>query len=209
MTINEQFVVEPHALSDALEQNNNKILYIAAATGWGKTTTIQYHFRNARHTYASLWDEDALDRAERDKTKRVILDDCHVLTDRPELQERLFALLRDTPAKARIVLLSRAPLPNWLLPFQLSGLLDTLDSDVFTLGTGDVAKMAEDFGVELSPEDALRLHRKSRGHPLTARLICLELSKGRPLNTETIQRAFARMFTSPKMTCAISLSMTA
>ncbi len=195
MTINEQFVVEPHALSDALEQNNSKILYIAAATGWGKTTAIQYHFRDIRHTYASLWDEDALDRAERDKTKRVILDDCHVLTDRPELQERLFALLRDTPAKARIVLLSRAPLPNWLLPFQLSGLLDTLDSDVFTLGTGDVAKMAEDFGVELSPEDALRLHRKSRGHPLTARLICLELSKGRPLNTETIQRAFARMFT--------------
>jgi len=194
MTEKEQFVAEPHTLSDALERNSKKILYIDAAVGWGKTAAVQYHFRDTRHTYASLWDEDALDRAERDKTKLVILDDCHVLTGQPDLQGRLFALLRDTPAKARFVLLSRAPLPDWLLPFQLSGLLDVLDSGVFALGTADTAKLAENLGVELSPEDVLRLCRESRGHPLTARLICLELTENRPLNTEAIQRAYGRMF---------------
>ena len=42
----------------------------------------------------SLWDEDALDRAEQDTTGLVILDDCHVTADRPVLQTRLTAFLR-------------------------------------------------------------------------------------------------------------------
>jgi len=191
----EEFVVMPHALSDALEQNSHKILYIAAPTGWGKTTATRHHFRDVPHTYASLWDGDALQRAERGRAGLVILDDCHALSDRPDLQKRLFALLRDAPNGSRIILLSRAPLPEWLLPFHLSGLLSLLDSGVFALGTGDTAKLAGSLGLELPQEDVLRLQQESRGHPLAARLICLELAEGRPLNTETIQRASARMFT--------------
>jgi len=189
-------VVEPHALSATLKQGMKdfRILYITAPTGCGKTTAVRHHFRARRHTYASLWDEDALDRAERDNTGLVILDDCHALTDRPDLQKRLCALLRGLPPEGRVVLLSRAPVPEWLLPFQLSGLLTALDRSVFSLGTGDTAKLAEALGLELSQEDILRLLQDSWGHALTIRLICMELAEGRPLNTETVQRAYDRMF---------------
>jgi len=194
VTIKEPLIVVPLALSDVLEQEHSKILYISASTGWGKTTVIQHYFQDTPHTYASFWNEDAFEQTEQDGAGLVILDDCHLLTDRPDLQKRLLALLRDTRAKTRFILLSRAPLPDWLLPFHLSGLLDTLDSGVFALGTGDVAKLAESLGVELSQEDAVWLWRETQGHPLTVQLVCLELTEGRPLNTETIQRAFARMF---------------
>ncbi len=196
MTAKEMAVVEPHALTSALEQwlRDDKLLYVTAPTGWGKTTTVCHHFRARPHTYASLWDEDALDRAEQDGTGLLILDDCHLLVDQPQLQTRLCALLRNLPAEGRVVFLSRAPLPDCLLPFRLSGLLTVLDSGVFALGTEDTAHLAEALGLTLSPEDILRLVRESRGHPLAARLICLELAEGRPLNTETVQRANARLF---------------
>jgi len=196
MAAKEYFAVEPQALADALRQGlaNYKILYISAPVGWGKTTAIQYHFRNTPNTYVSLWDGDALDHAEGDSTGLVILDDCHALSDSPGLQKRLCALLRGIPAEGRVLLLSRAPVPEWLLPFRLSGLMEVLDSGVFALGTGDTAKLAENLGLELSQEDILRLRHESRGHPMTLRLLCLELADGKALNTETVQRVYARMF---------------
>ncbi len=48
----ERPVAEPQALSGALEHNGNKILYIAASTGWGKTTAVRNHFRDVPHAYA-------------------------------------------------------------------------------------------------------------------------------------------------------------
>jgi len=79
MTTKEKNVVEPHALSAALKESlkDYKLLYITAPVGYGKTTAACHHFRTQSHTYASLWDRDTLDRAERDDTGLVILDDCH------------------------------------------------------------------------------------------------------------------------------------
>jgi len=196
MSEKELFVVEPQALSDALEQRlaAYKILYITAATGWGKTAAVQFHFRAVPHTCASMWDDDALERVEQDATGLTILDDFQVIIGQPDLQKRLLAHLRTAPAQTRLVILSRAPLPEWLLPFQLAGLLDPLDRSVFALGTGEIARLAEHMGLELPQEDVLRLCRESRGHPLAARLICMELAEGGPLNSGTVRRSYARMF---------------
>jgi len=196
MSAKERAVVEPYALNDALERGlrDNRVLYLTAPVGYGKTTAVRHHFRSRPHTWASLWDEDALDRAEQDNTGLVILDDCHLLIDQPELQPRLCALLRGLPAEGRVVLLSRAPLPDCLLPFQLSGLLTVIESGAFVLGTEDIAHLVRAVGIDLPQEDILRLGRESQGYPLLTRLICLELAEGRPLNTETVQRATARAF---------------
>ncbi|MDO4316492.1 MAG: hypothetical protein Q4C45_12020, partial [Oscillospiraceae bacterium] len=196
MAAKETTVIEPWALSAALEQglNEYRFLYITAPTGWGKTTAVCRHFRARRHTYASLWDEDALERAERDDTALVILDDCQALFGRPERQDRLFDLLRKLPAGSRGVLLSRAPLPEWLLPLRLSGLMTTISDDVFALGPEDVARLTAAFGVALPQEDILRLQRESRGHPLAVKLACLKLAGGAPLTTETMRDVMEQMF---------------
>jgi len=197
MTPKTQIVIEPQTLFVTLKQSlkDYRIIYVAAPTGCGKTTSVRQHFSSRHYTYASLWDEDALDRAEQDNTGLVVLDDCQLLTGQPDLQKRLFILLRDMRTESRAVLLSRAPLPEWLLPLQLSGLLITLDYSVLALGTKDTAKLAKEVELELSKEDILRLCRESRGHPLATWLICTELANGYPMNTETVQRAYARMFT--------------
>jgi len=196
MAPKETLIVEPHRLAAALEQGlrDYKFLYIAAPTGYGKTTAVQAHFRARRHTYVSLWDEDALDRAQGDATGLLILDDCYVLTDRPDLQARLGALLRELPAERRVILLSRATLPEWLLPFRLSGMLTVLNGKVLALGTREVDRLAKAMDLDLSQEDLLRLHRESQGHPLVTRLICLELTEGRSLNSETVRRAHLQLF---------------
>jgi len=188
--------IKPYAFSKELKRllESRQILFLSAPIGWGKTMAVKNYFRYVPHAYASLQDRDALETAERDASGIVLLDDLHVLTDRPDLQQRLLALLERLPDETCVVLLSRAPLPEWLLPFQLSGKLAVLDSGLLALGPEDLAKLAENMGLELSDEDALRLWRSSRGHPLAAHLICLELLEGRPMNSETVQRAFARMF---------------
>lgn len=196
MATKDKTVVEPYALSCALKEGlaEYKLLYVTAPAGWGKTTAVRWHFRSRRHTYASLWDDDALDKAERDTTELVILDDCHVLADQPERRERLTALLRRSPEGGHVVLLSRAPLPDWLFPFQLAGLLTVIHAAAFQLGTEDVASLAVDMGLDLSQEDVLRLHRESRGFPVAVKIICLRLAEGKPLTTETIHSGFGQMF---------------
>ena len=196
MAAKDKKVVEPYALSCALKEGlaNYKFLYVTAQTGWGKTTAVRRHFRGRRHTYASLWDDDALDKAERDATGLVILDDCHVLADQPERRERLTALLRGTAEGGHVVLLSRAPLPDWLFPFQLAGLLTVIHDTAFRLGTEDVASLAADMGLDLSQEDVLRLHRESRGFPVAVKIICLRLAEGKPLTTETVNSGYSQMF---------------
>lgn len=196
MAAKETTVIEPHALAAALDQGleEYKFLYIAAPTGWGKTTAVRWHFRLHRHTYVSLWDEDALERAEKDASGLLLLDDCHVLSGQPERRERLFGLLKTLPAGSHVVLLSRAALPGWLLPLQLSGLLTTVPETVFALGAEDVAGLAAVFGLELSQEEVLRLVRESRGHPLSLKLTCMKFSQGAPLNTDTLRAVSAQMF---------------
>lgn len=196
MPAREKAVVEPYALSAALEQalKDYKFLYISAPTGWGKTTAVRWHFRLRRHTYVSLWDEGALERAEQDTSGLVILDDCHALADRQEGQERLFALLRECPAGSHVVLLSRGPLPEYLFPFQMSGLLTTLSGTVLQLGTEDVTALASALDVELAPEDAVRLQQECRGFPAAVKIVCLHLAEGEPLTTETINSGLGQMF---------------
>lgn len=189
-------VTEPYALSCALKEglSKYKFLYVTAPAGWGKTTAVRWHFRSHRHIYASLWDDDALEQAEQDASGLVILDDCHVLADQPERRERLTSLLRGSPEGGHVVLLSRAPLPDWLFPFQLAGLLTVIHAAAFQLGTEDVASLAVDMSLDLSQEDVLRLHRESRGFPVAVKIICLRLAEGKPLTTETIHSSYSQMF---------------
>lgn len=179
MVQKDKTVVEPYGLSRALTEGmaNYKFLYVTAQIGWGKTTAVRWHFRTCRHTYVSLWDDDALDKAGRDATGLVILDDCHVLADQLERRERLTSLLRGFPNGRHVVMLSRAPLPDWLLPFQLAGLLTVIPASVFQMGTEDVANLAASLGLHLSQEDVLRLRQESRGFPVAAKIICLRRRK--------------------------------
>lgn len=189
-------VVEPHGLFNALEQGlrDSRFLYITAPTGWGKTTTVRYHLRTRPHTYASAWEEDALARAEHDASGLVILDDCQVWADQPERQACLTSFLRSVREGRHVLLLSRAPLPEWLLPFQLSGLLTVIPSTAFCLGVEDVAALAASLGVSLSQEDLLRLQRDCGGFPVAIKIVCLKLAEGKPLTTETIRDGYRQMF---------------
>ncbi len=196
MATKDKAVVEPYGLSCALREGlaGHKFLYVTAQTGWGKTTGVRWHFRTRRHTYASLWDEDALEKAEADATGLVILDDCHVLADQPEGQARLVAFLRGVKERGHVVLLSRAPLPDWLFPFHLSGLLTVIHDTAFRLGMEDVANLAANVGLKLSQEDVLRLHRESLGFPVAVKIICMQLAEGKPMTTETVRSGYRQLF---------------
>ena len=196
METKEKTVVLPWGLSKALDQAmaEYKLLYITAPTGWGKTTSVCRYFKARRHTYVSLREEDALDQAEADRTGLILVDDCHMLAGRSLLQERLAGLLRSLPPNGQAVLMNRAPLPDWLLPFQLSGILTIIPETAFQMGAGDAANLASALGVSLSQEDVLRLYQDTWGHPMTIRLVCFQLAEGRPLNAETVQNAYDQMF---------------
>ncbi len=196
MVEKENFTVVPFALSCALKEGLEqfKFLYILAQTGWGKTTSVRQYFHARNYTYVSLWDDDALEKAERDSSGLVVLDDCHVLADKPDQQKRLTDLLRNTPKNGNAVLISRAPLPDYLLPFRLAGMLTIITNTAFQLGFEDVSRLSSAMGVELSHEDTVRLLRESQGYPLSARLLCAKLAEGSALTKETVRGCYAQMF---------------
>lgn len=196
MSTKENSVIVPYTLADALKSSleSSKYIYISTQAGWGKTTTVRQYFHNRRYTYVSLWDDNAIDVAIGDATGLVIMDDCHVLANQLEVQVRLTAFLRTAPKNTQVVLLSRAPLPNYLLSFQLAGLMTSINEKVFRFGTEDIAVMASDMGVELTNEDILRLRRESQGYPLAIQLVCLKLKEGNSLTQDILKECNTQVF---------------
>lgn len=196
MSVQKEIVIEPWTLSTALEKamGKHQFVYVTAPTGWGKTSTMRWHFRTHPNTYISLWDDRALEKAANDTTGLILLDDCHILENHPRMQEQLMDLLRGAPPKRHVLMLSRAPLPDWLFSFQLIGLLTTIQQTAFVMMPEDIAALAAKMGLELSQDDILRLYRESKGFPVAVRLICLQLAEGMTLTTETINNGYGKLF---------------
>lgn len=172
------------------------IIYISGVVGCGKTSAVRQILMKRTYTYLPLSEKLSLDVPE--SASLVIIDDLHVLYFYPDLQAELCALLRDAPATRHFVLLSRAPLPDYLLPFAINGKVRQLNATDFVFDIDTFSRMLKAYNITLEEAEMHRILSLSRGYAVAVRLFCITLAENpTPVTQQTkfiIKKTFSRLF---------------
>lgn len=156
-------LVIPHRLNEAIqhELTDYKLLFISAGAGWGKTTGVRASLDGIRAVYVSV----ARDRVPRLPAKEplVILDDFQNLS--PRLEKRMAEIIYRSTKRQKIILLSRGPLPDYLLPYQYAGNLLLVTENELALNRAEVMQLASDLDAKISGDDLRRILSESHGYP--------------------------------------------
>lgn len=193
---NDQIII-PQAFVQKLQKALESCAYvfISAHTGWGKTSVVETFLENRPHTYVSLWDRDALKQAAADTTGVIVLDDFHAIYDYQGGDAAVPALLRALPPDTRCILLSRADLPEWLLPFMETGQMEHMPHSDLALDLGELRELLERMEFFVPAPDVLEnLWELTQGNPSLVLAIGMYLSEENPLSPEVISKAREMFF---------------
>lgn len=179
----------PFALKDAFLRSvsENKITFISAGAGWGKTAAAEHLLSRLPHRAVSIQGTAPINITQRDKL--VLLDDFQILT--PKMERRLQSILRQSQNR-RFVLLSRGPLPDWLLSYRQNGELRQFGVEDLALDMVCLVRLAKDYGLDLPAAELQYVRRETGGHPVLTRLLLDALSAGDRLCQETVDAARRR-----------------
>ncbi len=193
---NDQIII-PQAFVQKLQKalESCAFVFISAHTGWGKTSVVETFLENRPHTYVSLWDRDALKQAAADTTGVIVLDDFHAIYDYQGGDAAVPALLRALPPDTRCILLSRADLPEWLLPFMETGQMEHMPHSDLALDLGELRELLERMEFFVPAPDVLEnLWELTQGNPSLVLAIGMYLSEENPLSPEVISKAREMFF---------------
>lgn len=164
---NNQIIV-PQLFVQKLKQafESYSYVFITAHTGWGKTSVTRELLKDVPHTFVSLWEQDALARAAADTTGMIVLDDFQAIYDYKDGDDTVLPLLRSLPADTRCLLLSRADIPEKLLPFIHTGQMTKMPFRNLALNTQEIQQLLEAAEAPIpSPEGLDYLLELTKGNP--------------------------------------------
>ena len=164
--------------------------YIYGATGYGKTSFLQKFLAKRRHTYLSCsdrrWDESNLPAQ-----GIVALDDLHLLD---ESRRELVKSLISNP-NVWLILVSRSPVPAWLMPEYVNvGFMILSEADL-KLGRREIGGYLDSLGIAYTEDSLELLTRSSEGNTYIVRHAALKMAEGMvpgPQMQKEIYEAFAR-----------------
>lgn len=187
----ERGLVIPHRLHTAIEHEmlDYKILFISAGVGWGKTTGVRASLGGKNAVYISV-ERDRVPRLPAKETL-VVLDDFQNLS--PRLEKRMAEIIFRSSKKQRIIILSRGPLPDYLLPYQYAGSLLLLTETDLALKGAELMQLASDFDVKLSGDGLRRILAESYGYPPFIKLL-LENMRGGELSAGILESACTELY---------------
>lgn len=179
----------PFALKDAFLRSvsENKITFISAGAGWGKTAVAEHLLSRLPHRTVSVQGMAPVNITQRDRL--VLLDDFQILT--PRMERRLQSILRQS-RNPRFVLLSRGPLPDWLLSYRQNGELRQFGAEDLALDMVCLVRLAKDYGLDLPAAKLRYVRKETGGHPILTQLLLEALSAGDELCQETVDTARRR-----------------
>ena len=193
---NNQIII-PQAFVQKLQKalESCAFVFISAHTGWGKTSVVETLLENQPHTYVSLWDRDALKQAAEDTTGVIVLDDFHAIYDYQGGDAAVPALLRALPPDTRCILLSRAAIPEWLLPFMETGQMEHMPHSDLALDLRELRELLErmEFFVP-APAVLENVWELTQGNPSLVLAMGMYLSEENPLSPEVISKAREMFF---------------
>jgi len=136
-----------------------------------------------------------LKQASEDTTGVIVLDDFHGIYDYKDGPAAALALLRALPPDTRCILLSRAAIPEWRLPFMETGQMEHMPHSDLALDLGELRELLErmEFFV-LAPAVLENVWELTQGNPSLVPAIGRYLSEENPLSPEVISKAREMFF---------------
>ncbi|MDD4849562.1 MAG: LuxR C-terminal-related transcriptional regulator [Gemmiger sp.] len=169
-----------------------RVILFSAPCGFGKTTAATALL--AQHTVCRY------DAAEPDFLSTPISPGCDaVLIDELQLvqesadQQTICEWIKANPCK-HFVLLSRGIVPGWLMPFQFTGLLRTIDSKALLFDRAATAKLLEQNGIFPAAEELTAIQAESIGYPLAVSILCSCMAGGVPFSAAVADEVRRQLF---------------
>ncbi|RKJ75681.1 hypothetical protein D7X33_16500 [Butyricicoccus sp. 1XD8-22] len=172
-------------------------VYLYGATGYGKTELIRQYLSNRKYTYFSCgglpWALEKLPPEEPDRQTRlvVVIDDLHRLKS-SELRREVLAL--DEREDIWLILISRSPIPPWLMPQHIKRGFVVISEKDLQMDRKEITGYLDACGVTYTEENIQYLLDNAQGNAYILHHVALRMKEGSlpgpELRTE-IRNAFA------------------
>ncbi len=162
-------------------RNLSQTVYLYGATGYGKTELVRQYLSGRRYTYLSCeelpWEDGALPRLEpgRQKCRVVVIDDLHRLKSE-ELRREIIAL--EERADIWLILISRSPVPTWLMPQHIKSVFVVISEKDLRMGRSEIAAYLESRGIAYAEEDMRLLEVTAEGNAYILHHVALRMKEG-------------------------------
>lgn len=184
-------VTIPYPLRETFHRGlaQNKIIFLSAGPGWGKTAAAAQLLERQNAAFFSLSRRPLPRYFSRERL--VVLDDFQALPAQDE--GRFRDILRRSPSGQRFILLSRGPIPEYLSLYEATGGLLQLDETDLALNMNSLLQLTQAYGLSLSVRDLQRLLEETGGCPAAINLLLTALSSGQPLRRPAIDAMRTKM----------------
>jgi len=196
--VDQNYIAPASALKKLKKARNlSQTVYLYGATGYGKTELVRQYLSGRRYTYLSCeelpWEDGALPRSEPGRQNRrvVVIDDLHRLKSE-KLRQEILAL--EEREDIWLILVSRSPLPAWLMPRHIKSVFVVVSEDDLRMGRDEITAYLDARGVVYTEEDIQYLQNTAEGNAYVLHHVALRMKEGQSpgpeLRTE-IREAFA------------------
>ena len=171
---------------------HGRVLFFSAPCGFGKTVLADALLRGRNVLRQSAADLDcAIPPSEQD-WDILLIDDLQLMQEEAG-QQALCELIRSSPER-RFVLLSRGVPPGCLTAFQYTGLMTVLEADDLLFDAGDVRRLFQLSGVNVTDSEIDGILKESVGYPLGVAITARCMSPNKPWTPELVARVFHEVF---------------
>ena len=172
------------ALADKFKtaMQQSRVIFLSAPCGFGKTTTAEAMLAGRRIVRVDAEQQPLALPDPSDRWEVLLLEHFQQLQDEAD-QQALCELIRNHSDR-RFVLLSRGSAPGWLLPFQIAGLMTTLNTKDFQLDRDTTAALMASFGICPENLDLTAIHKATMGYPVAVIIAARTMADGRHYGPE-------------------------
>jgi len=190
---NNQIIIKP-----ALEEifltgwEHCRVILFSAPCGCGKTTTAAALLSGHTVCKFSAADSQMILKDIPKDCDTVLVDDLQYLVE-AEHREQLCDLIRSM-TNLHFVLLGRGHIPGWLMPFQLAGILLTIDTLTLNFDLMTSQRMLDSRGITVSPGEMSAIQRDIKGYPIAMDILCRLMKDGVAYNEDIFNAVKHELF---------------
>lgn len=171
---------------------HGRVLFFSAPCGFGKTVLADALLRGRNVLRQSAADPDCAIPPSAKDWDILLIDDLQLMQEEAG-QQALCELIRSSPER-RFVLLSRGVPPGCLTAFQYTGLMTVLETDDLLFDAGDVRRLFQLSGVNVTDSEIDGILKESMGYPLGVAITARCMSPNKPWTPELVARVFHEVF---------------
>ena len=171
---------------------HGRVLFFSAPCGFGKTVLADALLHGQNVLRQSAADPDCAIPPSAQDWDILLIDDLQFMQEEAG-QQALCELIRSSPER-HFVLLSRGVPPGCLTAFQYTGLMTVLEADDLLFDAGDVRRLFQLSGVNVTDSEIDGILKESVGYPLGVAITARCMSPDKPWTPELVARVFHEVF---------------